>query len=198
MDTEKNWVNWKYYNPNSNLSIISHTLTNSITYTFDKSGMYLFVFTGCQAQSTIQSTVSRTQILANYSVSNGDRYLTAAILNAEVGELFSVTRSNSNYQPTMQLYYICSEFGTGTIVNTTLNLSRVTLTNVSNRILVVSNNGTGGSPYITIDCSTDDKTTDGKYYGICSSVNQIGSMSIYGQAFSSGSTPVTLDIEITF
>ena len=113
-DENKNWIDWRYYNPNYEFQLITTDSTGNLQYTFEHPGLYFLFGSGASISSNIANptTTASTKIL----VSTGGMASLVRLL-ANEGDTLKVSYSN-NYNGFCVLVYIGSRYTDADLIQT--------------------------------------------------------------------------------
>ena len=185
MDTDKNWVNWRPFDANSEFEFILCVQTD-LSHVFTKTGLYLFCNCQYNARISINTTAARTDFWLN--LQNGtNRFCSLIAFNAIPDQTLNVTGIVG--VSGTALFYIGSgitnvameSYQHGGGDNGRVSLS---LENETNKILI----GCVAGSYKTTTCTstTMHYATDNNHYGCVSTFNETGSGSFTGSGSSGG------------
>ena len=200
MDTEKNWVNWKHFNATASFRMVASSSTNSINYTLENNGLYIFAYCRYQGSFNVNSTAAQQELL-NAQSSNGSTsgwWGHIILFNGFTDDTINITYSSGSATiPVVPLYYLGNKFSKGTLINYIQGeLSNKTIsTNLSNHVVI----GVCRGQYrnISIQCTTNDYATNSDCYACGSTIDEDGDISITATGASNYGSILIADIQLS-
>ena len=198
MDENKNWVNYKKFNPNTELQFLAKSTTGSIVHTFGKYGMYAIIQAGNGKLSSINTTAQVNYLHQNISGGASDKFVscTVFIANADDTLTYSFGASNSTRA---SLFFITPRYTNASISTYKVaadSSCTVSLEENTNHV-VLGQTGGGGSYSISVTSTTNQYVTDGLTYAAFSTVDETGSGSITARSVSNYGTSYIIDILVS-
>ena len=198
MDTNKNWIDWRYYDPYIEFQFIMNVYNGStLNYTFEKTGIYILVSSNVTWNSlAISSPYNQLLYLNSANTIHAiwgeiDKKITATYSTQYNGS-FSLAYFGGQYQNFELIRYARSANDGST--------QTIEFVNQRNRIYVASMGSIqSGSMFARINNTTSTKqASDSKRYAFISTIGQeaSGSISVYGPA-SQGSSGVVAEIAVS-
>ena len=170
-DENKNWIDWKYYNPNYAMRLVCTDVNGIMKYEFVESGLYLVCGS---AFSGIRTMTLQTDAASEFLYKGDYGYLNA--ITATAGNSLYISQSIS-YNGSGHLFYIGRNM-TVSLNGEAASAGNVSgsksFTNASNRIIIA--NAGGQTRQCTFSC--DKKIiTDNQSYALCACIGEEGSAS---------------------
>lgn len=197
MDQNKNWVNYKPFDAYGKFKYVTSSTTNSLSYTFADTGVYLFAHNAYNSMCTISDcTASRSDLLFNQLQAGASRYASLIIFKASQGQIFSVTggsilvlfylSSDTSLNPTLESYTMLDNSKTGSVNITSSEQNKVLIG------LGVANNSTH-----SVQVNSSLPNANGLNYACCSSISEAGTGQITVASGNSYGTGIVAKISFT-
>ena len=199
MDLNKDWVDYKRFDPNPTFQFVADNYSGNFNYTFLIDGLYLFGHLGhnCTINNFTTNATNRIDLVFNSTVTNGNP-TTVMLLNAKAGESFTCNYAIGSYGTSTVLFYLGNTVSQGSMLTRIQNVQdgtvRYDVNNVSNRVILAMGSASG-TQSITVTTKVKDRYIITTRFACISTLRETGNISIVNTMVTGGA-PMIMDIQI--